>query len=243
MKGRTATLDTIEAALAAIDGGLVLDVATQEGRFARVLMDNLRSYTGIVGIDISERAIEAARTAIESESVSFSVMDAGELEFEDESFDTVCVSASLHHFEEIGRVLEEMKRVLRRRGRFIVAEMYRDAPTEPELTSVLLHQWAAEIDSALGRTHNRQLERREIMDHFAALGLRRVESRDCLDRDSDPMEASKIKQLEDVIARVGERAAETSEAAAFRKRAGRLVDRLREVGAVGEPMLLVTGEK
>jgi hypothetical protein len=69
-----------------------------------------------------------------------------------------------------------------------------------------VHQWAAEVDSALGRLHNRQLTRREILGHFARLGMSDVESHDRLDRDADPGEGSRIEQLENVIALITERA-------------------------------------
>ena len=221
----------------------MLDVATQEGRFARVLMEGLNSYTEIIGVDVSERAIEAANDAMGSGDVRFAVMDAMKLEFEDESFDTVSISASLHHMPDIKKVLSEMTRVLKRGGRFIVLEMYRDARTEPEITSGLLHQWAAEIDSALGRLHNRQLARREILRHVEQLGMGDVESRDCLDEDSDPTDGSRIEQLVEVIGRITERAADTEDSESFRERGERLVRRLHDVGVRSEPMLLVTGVK
>jgi len=109
-------VDVIERTLRGIDGGRVLDVATQEGGFVQILMGNLKGYTEIVGIDIHERAIETAQSTIGQESVWFLVMNAEQLDFEDDSFDTASISASLHHLSNIQRVLEEMKRVLKPGG-------------------------------------------------------------------------------------------------------------------------------
>ena len=50
----------IDSILRNIDGGRVLDVATQDGHFVQILMDHLKSYSEIVGVDISEQAIETA---------------------------------------------------------------------------------------------------------------------------------------------------------------------------------------
>jgi ubiquinone/menaquinone biosynthesis C-methylase UbiE len=75
-------------------------------------------------------------------------MDAERLCFEDDSFDTVAISASLRHLSHIQRVLDEMVRVLKPGGHFIAAEMHRDGQTEAELTSVYLHQWVAQVDTA-----------------------------------------------------------------------------------------------
>lgn len=206
-------------------------------------MDNLKSYTGVVGIDVSEAAIEAARQAVDAENTSFLVMDAADLDFDGESFDTVSISVSLHHMTSIQGVLEEMKRVLKSGGRFIVSEMYRDARTEPEVTSISLHQWAAEIDTALGHVHNNVMTRREILDRFATLDLRDVERHDCTDDDSDPMDPETKEHIEGVIEQVSKRAAESERHEEFAERAEELLRRLHEVGAVGQPRLLLIGEK
>lgn len=96
-----------------IAGGRALDVATQEGGFVRILAESLKSYTEIVGIDISEQAIETAQSAFDQENIQFIQMDAEQMGLEDESFDTVSISASLHHLANIPPVLTEMKRVLK----------------------------------------------------------------------------------------------------------------------------------
>jgi ubiquinone/menaquinone biosynthesis C-methylase UbiE len=132
-------VDIFERVLGNIAGGRVLDVATQEGHFVQILMENLKDYTEIVGIDTNDWAIQKAKGTVDQENVRFLVMNAEQMKFEDESFDTVCVSASLHHLSNIQRVLEEMKRVLKTGGHFIVAEMHRDGLTEAELTSIYLH--------------------------------------------------------------------------------------------------------
>jgi ubiquinone/menaquinone biosynthesis C-methylase UbiE len=86
-------MDIFENILGNISGGFVLDVATLEGRFVQILMENLKDYHEIVGIDINEPAIENAREALGQGNIRFLMMNAECLEFEDESFDTVCISA------------------------------------------------------------------------------------------------------------------------------------------------------
>lgn len=139
--------------LSNIDGSRVLDVATKEGDFVQTLMKNIKSYSEILGIDVNEQAIKIAQDKFEQENIQFLIMDAENLEFDNESFDTVSISASFHHFADIRRVLDEVKRVLKPEGTLIVAEMHRDGQTEAEFTSIYLHHWAADIDSALGRLH------------------------------------------------------------------------------------------
>ena len=147
-------MDIIEKILSGIDGGRVLDVATQEGHFTQSLMKDLKSYTKIVGIDTNQAAIRSAQSTYGWNDVNFLVMDAERLSFEDKVFDTVTISASLHHLTNIPRVLKEMVRVLKPGGHFMIVEMHRDGPTEATLTSVYLHEWVAEVDRTLGILHN-----------------------------------------------------------------------------------------
>jgi SAM-dependent methyltransferase len=226
-----------------ISGGRVLDIATLEGRFVRILIEKLKDYQEIVGIDIYERAIENARAAFDQENIRFMVMDAEQLDFEDESFDTVCISASLHHLAKIERVLDEMKRVLKPGGHFILAEMHREAQSEAELTITYLHQWAAEVDSALGRLHNSTFTRQELVDYVVALGLSKVELYDVVDMDPVTKDESRIEQIEGVIDMVQQRAEGTSRYSEFKARGEALRKRLHEVGALSEPVLLAVGEK
>jgi ubiquinone/menaquinone biosynthesis C-methylase UbiE len=158
-------MDSIEKAISTIAGGKVLDVATHEGHFVRVLMKNLQSYRQIIGIDTDEQAIKTARNTNEQEKIQFLVMNAEQLDFEDESFDTVSISASFHHLSNIRLVLAEMKRVLKSEGNFIMVEMHRDGQTEAELTSIYLHHLVAEVDTALGYLHNHTLARQELINY------------------------------------------------------------------------------
>ena len=236
-------MDVIEKVLGCIAGGRVLDVATQEGDFVQILIENLQDYTEIVGVDINERVIETARGAMGQEDIRFLVMNAEQLDFKDESFDTVSISASLHHLSDIRRVLEEMERVLKPDGHFIIVEMHREGQTEAELTSVYLHHWVADVDSTLGRLHNSTLARQEFADYVASLGLSNVEFYDFSDRDSNPMEKTRIEQLEGLIGRVIQRAEGTSNYGNLKERGEELRQRLYEVGAQREPILVIIGRK
>jgi SAM-dependent methyltransferase len=233
----------IERLLQEVVGGRVLDVATLEGRFAKILMDNLKGYSEIIGIDIHEQAIGRANDKLGKKGIQFLVMDAESMDFEEESFDTVCISASLHHLSNIEGVLQEMKRVLRPGGTFIIAEMHRDAESEAERTSVELHHWAAEVDSKLGRLHNHTLARQEILDYVANLGLSNSRNLDITDSESDPIDEDRIGQLEDVIDMITGRAEGLKEYRKFKQRGEVLRERLHEVGARGEPVLVIIGEK
>jgi hypothetical protein len=101
----------------------------------------------------------------------------------------------------------------------------------------------AEVDSALGLLHNRTLGRKELVDFVASLELNNVEFYDYIDKDSAPMEKVRIEQVEGLIARVIQRAEGVINCNELKERGEMLRNRLHEVGALREPILIVIGEK
>lgn len=233
----------IERILSSLDGGKVLDIATYEGHFVEMLTQNLRSYIEIVGIDLNEKAIETARDRPGQDNVRFLVMDAEQLAFGDKYFDTVTISASLHHLADIQRVLAEMMRVLKPGGAFILVEMHEDAPTEAAWTFVYLHQWVAEVDTALGFLHNKTLARKEFIHYVTALKLTRFDTYDFNDNDADPKKNTRIEQLENLIEKTIHRTESANNFANLKKRGEELRQRLHKTGAQREPILMIVGKK
>ncbi len=175
---RLATSDATRIAerLRTISAGRVLDVATGDGGFINTLMKALKNYDSFVGIDYSEKEVESARKRFERQPVKIMEMNAEALEFEHGSFDTVCISFSLHHLSETDKVLAEMKRVLKSGGYFIVQEPFCDGEqTEAQKTDILQHHWDAKIDSLLGVTHNKTFTKQKIRDVVNNLKLEEVE--------------------------------------------------------------------
>jgi len=164
-----------------ISAGKVLDVGTGSGGFISTLIKTLKAYDSFVGIDYcpseeSKKDMESAKKRLEGKPVQFLEMNAENLQFEDESFDTVCISRSLHHLANIDKVMAEMKRVLKTGGNFILQEMYCDGEqTEAQKTDELEHEWEARIDSLLGVTHNKTLTRQKIGDVARGLKLSETE--------------------------------------------------------------------
>lgn len=230
-------------ALGDIVGGSVLDVATHEGGFVQILLENLKSYTEIIGTDISEHAIEIAQSTFAQKNIQFMQMDAEQLSFEDERFDTVSISASLHHVANIPQVLAEMKRVLKPGGHFVIAEMNCDGQTEAQLTTVYLHHWVADVDSALGLLHNHTLHRQEFVDYMEELGLCDVIFYDFSDLESDPRTETTITDLGGLIERNIQRTEGLPNCMALIRRGQELHEQLYEVGVQREPVLVVVGKK
>jgi ubiquinone/menaquinone biosynthesis C-methylase UbiE len=78
----------------------------------------------IYGIDISDVAIESARTEARARGISnakFDVMNAEQLEFKDATFDLIFGSGIIHHLD-VARAYSELQRVLKPGGTAVFVE-------------------------------------------------------------------------------------------------------------------------
>jgi ubiquinone/menaquinone biosynthesis C-methylase UbiE len=230
--------------LGMISGGRVLDVATGGGGFVHFLEDGLRDFDSIVGIDTSERAAAAFSASFGDEPrIRFVSMDAGHMEFDDASFDVVCMSNSLHHMPNPECTLDEMMRVLHPGGRFIVSEMYRDTQAETQMTHVLLHDWWAAVDSRMGTFHSPTFTRAEIVHYIEALRLVDVVLEDLADLTTDPRDVEETTQLDGVIDRYISQSASLPEAPELRHTGEDLRRRLHTIGVQSATQLFALGRR
>lgn len=159
-----------------ISGGHVLDVGTQTGDFIKTLMIVLSNYHSFTGIDISEDDLKKAKENLKDAPVNFVVMNAEKMTFQDSYFDTVCMSYSLHHLENIDIVLAEMYRVLKPGGYFIIQEMYSDGAQAPaQIVDRDVHHLDVKIDTLLGIPHFETLTRQKMKDLINRIGLSDVD--------------------------------------------------------------------
>ena len=222
-----------------ISGGRVLDVATGTGSFVQFLLDGLHDHEEIVGIDANpERSTAFAEAFADRDDVRFIEMDDHRLTFEDGSFDTVCVSNSLHHFADPAPVLAEMLRVLRPGGHVIVNEMYRDGQSETQETHVQLHHWWAAVGTVRGEVHRETYRRAEIVEIVERLGLTDLRLVDLADPVEDPHDPATVAELEAAIDRYLGLADGHAE---LQQRGEELRTRLREVGARSATQLVAVG--
>jgi 2-polyprenyl-3-methyl-5-hydroxy-6-metoxy-1,4-benzoquinol methylase/spore maturation protein CgeB len=106
-----------------IEGQKVLDVGCSQGITCLLLG---REGFDCTGVDIEEAAISRARQELDKEEesvrkrVRFLVGDANSLPFGDESFDSVVLCEILEHLTHPERVLKEVRRVLKDKGKLII---------------------------------------------------------------------------------------------------------------------------
>ncbi len=96
-----------------IEGKDVLDLGCNTGYGTAILRQNAKS---IIGIDVSENAINFARKNYGSYGIEFYVTDGIMLNFEDNSFDCATSFQVLEHIVDYDSFFSEIKRVLRPNG-------------------------------------------------------------------------------------------------------------------------------
>ena len=128
----------------------VLDVATGTADLALALATDLPEAE-VIGVDLSEGMLGVGRQKVERNGLRARVRleqaDAGNLPFEDGSFDAVTVAFGVRNFENLDKGLGELQRVLRPGGHLMVLEFSR--PTSP-LVKGLMNLYSRSLMPALG---------------------------------------------------------------------------------------------
>ena len=110
-------------------GGLVLDIGCGPGFLAAEIE---RRYPAIkvVGLDNNDEMLNLARRTRQSGRyhMEFIKGDAHRLPLTDGAVDFVVSSLSLHHWADAVKVFNEIKRVLKPGGRFLIFDLRRDGP-------------------------------------------------------------------------------------------------------------------
>jgi len=223
-----------------IAGGRVLDVATGNGGFIHFLLEEFQDFEEIIGIDTKGDVESVFAEQFAGKPIHYQQMDATQMGFEDASFDTVCISNSLHHMPDASRTLSEMLRVLKPGGAFIISEMYRDEQTETQMTHVHLHHWWAAVDQSQGIFHAETFRRDEIVELVAGLGLREMRVYDVFEASENPHDPEILAQIDPVIERYIKQATGFP---SLQTRGKELRHRLNEVGFDGATTLFVVGKK
>ncbi|MDO5293514.1 MAG: methyltransferase domain-containing protein [bacterium] len=100
----------------------VLDLGCGNGNVLAELMSD--NKIKLFGADLSSQMVEEAMKRVPTGT--FCVANAEDLPYEDNSFDVIVCNASFHHYTNPIRVVEEMKRVLKKNGTLILGD-----PTAP----------------------------------------------------------------------------------------------------------------
>jgi demethylmenaquinone methyltransferase / 2-methoxy-6-polyprenyl-1,4-benzoquinol methylase len=134
-------------------GSRVLDVATGTGDLAIELARRVAPDGEVLGSDFSEGMLERARAKVAAQAPigvrpRFEWADAMKLPYPDACFDAATVGFGARNFEDLGRGLAEMARVVRPGGRVVVLEI--TTPTRVPL-SLFYRLWFDRVVPLIGK--------------------------------------------------------------------------------------------
>jgi len=124
-------------------GSMALDVATGTGDLALALQ---RRGAEVTGLDFSQEMLTLARE--KGPGITWQAGNALELPFADGEFDAATVGFGARNFDDLGRGMREMARVVRPGGRVVVLEI--TTPQRPPL-SWFFGLWFGRLVPLLGR--------------------------------------------------------------------------------------------
>lgn len=95
----------------------VLDLGCATGTIAEFISDKTKAK--ITGVDFAETAIKWAqdRTQSKQDRLKFITMDMDELDFPQNSFDTIIAIDTLYFVEDLNKTIQKMKEILKKNGK------------------------------------------------------------------------------------------------------------------------------
>jgi demethylmenaquinone methyltransferase/2-methoxy-6-polyprenyl-1,4-benzoquinol methylase len=103
----------------------LLDLATGTGDLA-IALAKCNPQTHIIGLDISEKMLDIGKTKIAQRKlenqIELSLGNAATVPFEDNHFDAVTVAFGVRNFENLGKGISEIQRVLKPAGEVFILE-------------------------------------------------------------------------------------------------------------------------
>ena len=103
----------------------ILDLATGTADLA-IAVAKRNPQAHIIGMDISEKMLDIGREKVKQRNLANQIElclgDAASLPFDDDSFDAVTAAFGVRNFEDLGKGLEEISRVLKSGGQAVILE-------------------------------------------------------------------------------------------------------------------------
>jgi SAM-dependent methyltransferase len=170
-------------------------------------------------------------------------MDAEHMSFDDESFDTVAISHSLHHFQHPSRVLHDMKRVLKLGGLFIIGEAVQDKRPDVENPQHDYHHWFAAVDRQHGLVHNDTFIWQQVAESAKKLELRGLEMFDYIEPDGNQEQRNRTASLDRKLDIYLEKLQDHPKHKSLWKKGLQLKEKLAHSDVASPPQLYILGWK
>ncbi len=235
-------LDKLENILNSIQAGKVLDIASGAGDFIGFIK-NMRNIESVIAVDELEKMGEIVKKDHPEEMVQFMRMNANHLEFEDSSFDTVCISNSLHHLSDLNLAIREAIRVLKKGGHLVINEMCCDGLTPSQLSHDMMHRFVAKLDQKRGMSHQPTMSKKEINQIIQNTGLREIDNCQYSFSISDEQIPRVIEKNNCVLNRQMEIFKDDTDISEIRKEAEEIMEYMQKNGFASAESLLFVLQK
>ena len=225
------------------NAGHLLDIATGEGDFLSFLLNAFALYESGTGVDLNPANLVVAQEKLSEAMVTLVEGNAEKLEFEDEYFDTVSVSNSLHHFPNPRKVLKEMTRVLAPGGLLIISELVCENLTSAQEAHLSYHHLKADMDITAGNYHRHTFTQEEVVNLVEDLPI--VVDKVFLATDKEPM-LNSSERMWRFFRMLDERVSEFSghqRAKEFEQRAEEVKEKISTHGFIRPPQVCIMGLK
>ncbi len=124
-------------------GESVVDVACGTGIIARLAAERVGPRGSVAGLDVDPDMVEVARST--SGDIDWRVADAGDMPFDDDTFDVVLCQMGLMFMEDRPGALAEMRRVLAPGGRLVLNTPGRIQPLFERMEEAIVEHISADL--------------------------------------------------------------------------------------------------
>jgi len=147
--------------IASLKPNSILDVGCGCGSFAV----KLSPYCGrITAIDLSPALIKRCKKEHQQPNISYLCMDARDLKYPDNSFDSVLEKATLHHIFEWEKVLDEMIRVSSKY--LLIEEQVNDPRNQKKMDTLQAQRFFLKLQNEVGHSHYEYLNQKALLGYF-----------------------------------------------------------------------------
>jgi len=100
-------------------GGEILDIGCADGTATKFILEQSKADL-VVGVDVLQKSVDYAQKRFISKKLKFLMAEAEKLPFEKNQFEAVFCLDSIEHFFEPEKVMEEIRRVLKKDGYLVI---------------------------------------------------------------------------------------------------------------------------
>jgi ubiquinone/menaquinone biosynthesis C-methylase UbiE len=156
-------MHALKTKLGTYDAGVLLDAAVGRGDFLKFAVKSFRSWKSAAGIDNDPEALEIAAKELNGIPVILILGSVLSMPFINHYFDTVTLSNTIHHIEDLDSLFSEVHRVCKSHGVIIINEMINESHSEMQENYMLYHRFVADIDNQSGRYHHEPFTLKDLL--------------------------------------------------------------------------------